>query len=291
MLRDRLILGAVLIGALTGLLWFTETTGNLWPVYAVLLALAGAGGWELAPLLSRPGVKISRTTTGVGAVLGLGFVLLTLAGPGPLPTVGDGTSPPAHGPGVLLGPGLALLLGMAAGVRTKNAALGVASAGAACVAAVYVGVFLSAILLWAQAFDRLGSGVGWSVLGLLAVIKSCDIGAYFTGVRLGTHKLIPWLSPGKTWEGLVGGVATSALVAAALSTRVPWLGAGEAALCGALLGLAGQAGDLFESALKRGAGVKDSGRVPGFGGALDLLDSVLFGAPAAVLLLHAAVRF
>jgi phosphatidate cytidylyltransferase len=127
----------------------------------------------------------------------------------------------------------------------------------------------------------------WVLLGVIGVIKACDIGAYFTGRAIGERKLIPWLSPGKTWEGLVGGLVWAAAVAGVLSIWVPWVGWGAAALLGAALGLAGQAGDLLESALKRTAEVKDSGKVPGFGGVLDLLDSPLVGAPAALWLLRA----
>ena len=111
----------------------------------------------------------------------------------------------------------------------------------------------------------------WGMACAVMVIKSCDIGAYFTGRFLGKHKLIVWLSPGKTWEGLVGGMAVSGLVAVGLS---PWLVGWPwwyAALGGAALGYAGQVGDLFASALKRDAGAKDFAEtIPGFGGVMDV---------------------
>src|SRR5262249_23507982 len=123
----------------------------------------------------------------------------------------------------------------------------------------------------------------------------CDIGAYFTGKAIGRHKLIPWLSPGKTWEGLFGGIAAAALVAAGaaalyrhcLGTNgIGLMPCGYAAFVGALFAIAGQAGDLLESVLKRDAGVKDSGQaLPGMGGVLDVLDSILLTAPLAFWML------
>ena len=131
----------------------------------------------------------------------------------------------------------------------------------------------------------------WVVAGVLLITKSCDIGAYFTGRSIGRHKLIPWLSPGKTWEGLFGGIVTAGLVAVGAlwlyrrSFGVTGIGAMQwpyAALVGGLFALSGQAGDLLESVFKRDAGVKDSGQsLPGFGGVLDVLDSILLTAPVA----------
>jgi len=125
---------------------------------------------------------------------------------------------------------------------------------------------------------------------ILLVVKSTDIGAYFGGKTLGRHKLIPWLSPGKTWEGLFFGLLTAALVSLAC-TRIwsdhlnTFHSIPKALLMGVVLGAVGQAGDLLESLIKRDAGVKDSGRlVPGFGGVLDLIDSPLLAAPFAYLL-------
>jgi phosphatidate cytidylyltransferase len=121
------------------------------------------------------------------------------------------------------------------------------------------------------------------ILMILLAVKSTDIGAYFGGRALGRHKLIPWLSPGKTWEGLFFGLVTAALVAMAFSKSIHqplW----KAALFGACIGGIGQVGDLLESLMKRDAEVKDSGRlIPGFGGILDVIDSPLFAAPFAYL--------
>jgi len=149
----------------------------------------------------------------------------------------------------------------------------------------------------------------WVVVAVLLITKSCDIGAYFTGRWFGRHKLIPWLSPKKTWEGLAGGVVFSALVAMGFAyvsqitdvTSVWRTVEGDrievvvryslvwAAMAGVIFAIVGHAGDLMMSLFKRDAGVKDSGSsIPGFGGLLDVIDSPLLVAPFAFWLLAAA---
>ena len=132
------------------------------------------------------------------------------------------------------------------------------------------------------------------ILMILLVVKSTDIGAYFGGRAIGRRKMIPWLSPGKTWEGLACGLITSALVSLGISRFVPHLHGltwWNALLFGAVIGFLGQVGDLLESLMKRDAEVKDSGRlIPGFGGVLDVIDSPLFAAPFAYLWFSLVVR-
>jgi len=134
---------------------------------------------------------------------------------------------------------------------------------------------------------RFRGGVPCLVLFLVAV-KCTDVGAYFTGVAFGRHKMIPWLSPGKSWEGLAGGLAAGAGTAVLITWwfSIPGLSCVEAAIFGVAIGVAGQFGDLCESLLKRSAQVKDSGAVlPEFGGVLDIVDSPLLAAPVALVLL------
>jgi len=128
-----------------------------------------------------------------------------------------------------------------------------------------------------------------AVVMILLVVKFTDIGAFFGGKALGRRKLIPWLSPGKTWEGLFCGLATAGLIGlgcyklwpSTLGTIDPI----KAIIFGIVIGGVGQAGDLMESLMKRDAEVKDSGHlIPGFGGLLDVIDSPLLAAPAAYLL-------
>lgn len=134
-------------------------------------------------------------------------------------------------------------------------------------------------------FDHPFQGATGHVVMILLCVKSTDIGAFFTGRALGRHKLIPWLSPGKTWEGLAGGLVFAALIGATCAPYIVGLEWYKGALFGALIGGVGQLGDLFESMMKRDAEVKDSGNlVPGFGGILDIMDSPLLAAPFAYLL-------
>jgi phosphatidate cytidylyltransferase len=114
-----------------------------------------------------------------------------------------------------------------------------------------------------------------------AIVMLTDTGAYYTGRTLGRHKLAPRVSPGKTIEGAIGGFVT-AVVAGFLCklTFFPEVPIAHAMALGAALGVIGQFGDLAESLLKRGANVKDSGTLlPGHGGMLDRVDSLLFCAP------------
>ncbi len=114
-----------------------------------------------------------------------------------------------------------------------------------------------------------------------------DSAAYYFGRRLGRHKLAPRISPGKSWEGAVASLVGSAAFAALYLPRlIPEVALGQAIVLGLAGNIAGQVGDLAESALKRGAGVKDSGAMlPGHGGWLDRVDSVLFAVPVIYALM------
>ena len=124
----------------------------------------------------------------------------------------------------------------------------------------------------------------WYVLWLVLVTKFSDMGAYVTGSLIGKHPLIPHISPKKTWEGFFGALVFSAGGGCALLAIMPqklsYLTMGHAVVLGAVLGFAAIIGDLAESIIKRNCDVKDSGSMlPGIGGALDLIDSILFTAP------------
>ncbi len=124
----------------------------------------------------------------------------------------------------------------------------------------------------------------WYVLWLVVVTKFSDMGAYVTGSLIGKHPLIPHISPKKTWEGFFGALAFSVGGACGLLAIMPGklnlLNQFDAVVLGLVLGFAAIIGDLAESILKRNCDVKDSGRMlPGIGGTLDLIDSILFTAP------------
>jgi len=153
-----------------------------------------------------------------------------------------------------------------------------ANCGASYFSIIYLGL-LSAFVLAV----RIDFGL-WPLLMFVFVVKSADIGAYAVGASFGKHKFSPKLSPGKTWEGMAGAVATAMIVAilfsASFDIMVWWL----AAIFGLCFSFIGQAGDLVESMIKRDAEQKDSANnVPGFGGILDIIDSLLVAAPFAYI--------
>jgi len=163
---------------------------------------------------------------------------------------------------------------------------------------IYVGWLLSHFVLLRN-WKMPGSGHDLGFFLVILVIATtflADAGAYFAGRSLGKHKLIPRISPGKTWEGVAGGIIVGSLglLAAKLvfdqwifPTRFPWY---HALILGPILVAVSILGDLAESMLKRDAGIKDSGTiVPGHGGILDRLDSVLFTVPTAYYYLFAFV--
>jgi phosphatidate cytidylyltransferase len=124
-----------------------------------------------------------------------------------------------------------------------------------------------------------GGGPGL-VLYLLLLTEFNDVAQYIWGRTLGRHKVIPKVSPNKTVEGFLGGVATTLLLAWLLAPRLTPLTPGEALLAGVIIGVGGFVGDVVISALKRDLGIKDSGALlPGHGGVLDRIDSLLYTAP------------
>jgi phosphatidate cytidylyltransferase len=144
--------------------------------------------------------------------------------------------------------------------------LGVVYIAAACISLIYLRYEHMAILL-----------------SVFVIVWTGDIAAYLFGKRFGKHKIAPRISPGKSWEGLVAAIIASASVAAVLGNVAPI----SHAVLGAFLAVLGLGGDLFESALKRHAGVKDSGRlIPGHGGLFDRVDALLPCAIFAAVALY-----
>jgi phosphatidate cytidylyltransferase len=132
-------------------------------------------------------------------------------------------------------------------------------------------------------------------LYLIVVTKFSDMGAYLVGSVIGRHQMIPHISPKKTWEGFAGALGLSLLASLALYRLMPghlsMLNWTHATVLGLLLGFAAVVGDLAESIIKRSTGVKDSGNfLPGIGGALDLVDSLLFTAPLLFFYLRLVIR-
>jgi phosphatidate cytidylyltransferase len=142
-----------------------------------------------------------------------------------------------------------------------------------------LGAWLALVVLVASA------GGAWSILWVFSIVWSADIGAYFVGRRFGRRRLATHVSPGKTWEGAIGGVVLALIVGTVLGVTVPSLaGLGfdrvQWMVAAAAIAVISVFGDLFESALKRVRGVKDSGTIfPGHGGMLDRIDSLLAALP------------
>ncbi len=295
MLRQRLLLGPVLIALVLAGIWLDEWLDaraapawladaigrETYPpgiiVFPVVLVLSLLAGRELARLLRGVGIEASTGVTCTLAGLGVCVTSLVPAGRGD----GGVLSGMALANGVTV---LAMLCSLAVYARHQRPKGMIAAGGGALLAYVYIGVLLGFMC----ALRREHSA--WLLLWVLLTTKASDIGAYFTGRAIGKHKLALWLSPGKTWEGLFGGMAVAAIaggagavVLASISApgqHVPaWWGG---AIAGAVFAVVGQLGDLVASMLKRDAGVKDSGTsLPGFGGILDVIDSpMVVGAVA-----------
>lgn len=287
MLRLRLITGPLLIVALLALLWadglaadrarasgggglLGSPDGMVLTAFVVLV-LAPVLATELARMLRGAGIAAPTWLTVAAAVTGAASLRCA-------PALGSPVAAAA-----LAATSAWLVLSVALVVHTRGARIAgvAAAAGGTLLSFTYVGAMLGILLL-----VRCEAGP-WVLAGAILTVKAADIGAYATGMTLGRHKMIPWLSPAKSWEGLAGGIALAAAVGGLLAW---WSGSLDdprdhvpAALgvaAGAALGVAGTFGDLAESLLKRGAGIKDSGQLlPGMGGALDVLDSPMLAGP------------
>lgn len=270
-------------GFLSRLLPGAWAVRETWPPGVLLFVIAITVGVlaarELSALLISEGIEASKRMMTTAAVAGLVVSCLVPAA-FPADVVVPFTSTVAMG---------VLVMAMVFYSRKKTVEGVITGTGGVLLAFVYLGLMFGFLLAIRREHHAL------VLLWVLLVTKACDIGALFTGKAIGRHKLIPWLSPGKTWEGLAGGVVTSAAVCvggmvlvekwAGVQTPAWW----HAAVFGALLGLTGQAGDLLESILKRDAGSKDSGKsIPGFGGVLDVIDSPLLTGPVAFWWLEVA---
>jgi phosphatidate cytidylyltransferase len=154
----------------------------------------------------------------------------------------------------------------------------IGNCGASLLAIFYLG-FLSSFILAV----RIDFGP-WELLMFIFTVKSSDTGAYTAGKMFGRHKFAPSISPGKTWEGMAGAVVFASVVAVLFASFCGIMAWPKAIVFGVAFAVLGQLADLIESMIKRDAGSKDSSEhVPGFGGVLDVIDSVLATAPLAYL--------
>lgn len=175
---------------------------------------------------------------------------------------------------------LIAMLGMTLALRVNNFAAALPAAAAFSLGVVYV------FGAWRCAADLRALNPHW-LLFAMVLSWAGDTAALYVGKPFGKHKMAPRVSPAKSWEGAVGSVAGAMLVGGVYAHYlIPQASLGQALALAAAGNIAGQLGDLCESALKRGAGMKDSGTLlPGHGGWLDRLDSSLFSVPAVYALL------
>jgi phosphatidate cytidylyltransferase len=290
-LRWRLTIGAALIAALAGLCWADASVarpGIVLAILAIVAAVLATG--EMRRMFRHRGVNPSPAALYVGTLLPVVASCVPIAFP-------DVQVNPTLGATGWLGVGLALGgMSALAGEMRRYAAPGVSISNVAhtALSVLYVGGLIGMLVQLRQVNAPLDIG-GWRglfpLVAVIVTVKLSDTCQYFIGRRFGRRKLSPLISPGKTWEGAVGGILLASLAAAAL---IAWCNQGAAGLrpkyftmawlFALTVSVAGILGDLAESMLKRDAGVKDSSDwLPGFGGVLDLLDSLLFAAPVAYL--------
>ncbi len=289
MLRQRLLLGPVLIAALIGIIWLDAYLQRVTGIAALIIlpamVLIGImAGRELGVIFKTRGIRSSRLITCIAVVLGLVVSSFTARDHAGLSGVAI----------VCTAAGFVLLGSMIYYARNHTTDGVLAATAVTLLAFVYVGLMGGFLVVLRKEHD------GWLILGILLITKAYDIGAYFTGRAIGRHKLIPWLSPGKTWEGLVGGLLVASGMGVLCVFAARWTGVAQVvadlnpaagAVLGLLFGLVGQGGDLMASLLKRDAGVKDySSVLPGFGGVLDVIDSPLLVAPVAYWTLAATAN-
>jgi len=268
MLNARLATALVLLaGFVMAALWLP----NRWWAALMLAALAAAA-WEWGALAA---IRGARRGLYIGAMVALAWAV-GLASNG----VGDGASPRSGTAVAVYGIGLAfwLFLALPWFVRRWQVRLPFALAAAG---------WLALVPAWLAMTQLQGDPV--RLLALLAIVWVADTAAYFTGRKWGRHRLAPSVSPAKTWEGVAGACAAVAVYYVALSIFAPdwrWLDGWSGAVLFAGITLMSIVGDLYESWIKRQAGVKDSGTwLPGHGGVLDRIDSVISSMPFAALLL------
>lgn len=279
MLRWRLLLGTILIGAVVALCWldYHATVPGIWfmPIALAISVLASkevlwllaTRDWHPIPLIVYAGNLAIVASNFVPVLFGdylpnaWAFVAFTLM----------------------------LLLAFVGEMRRyTQPGSSMVHVGLTVFAFAYVGVLLSVVCQLRYMIDPQAGLV--VLISLIAVVKLADVGAYTVGRLFGRTKMVPILSPGKTWEGAVGAIGFAVLGAvlvlhlllpavARSQISIPWW---AGLFFGTTVGVAGMVGDLAESLFKRDMGQKDSSDwMPGFGGVLDILDSILFAAPVA----------
>jgi phosphatidate cytidylyltransferase len=291
MLRWRLLLGTLIVAALVALCWLDNRATDMPGVWLLPVAVIATvlGTKEILDLTASAGMRPVRWTVYVGNLLLVVSTWLAMLEEHwrqgwPLEWSVSSFAAEMVVLAVLGAAVFIVVLGemwryKKPGGNTANLAAGVFSL-------VYIG-----LMLWFAVQMRIAWGIGALAVWVI-VVKMGDTGAYTVGRLIGRHKMAPLISPGKTIEGAFGALAFACFGSwAAFKWIVPYTVANPSAepggawgwiIFGLLVGAAGLLGDLAESFLKRDVGVKDSSTwMPGFGGVLDILDSLLLSAPVA----------
>ena len=283
MLRTRVITAVILAIVLLGAMFFLPELG--WRLFTLAVSLVALWEWSR---VARFSAIVQQTFLGASALAGLILLYLLSSGDESIARVGRDASTVAFAAAslfwIVLGP-----LWLKFGWRPQGT-LVLALTGWVVIIPTWF-----ALMLYREVSP-------WYLLGLMALVWVADIAAYFAGHAFGRHKLAPGISPGKTWEGVAGAVAG----VLAYSVLCAWLlqrfSAGRVtinvqslpalATAFVLLTALSIVGDLFESWMKRGAGLKDSSNLlPGHGGVLDRIDALTSTLPVAPLILLLVARW
>ncbi|WBO84237.1 phosphatidate cytidylyltransferase [Hymenobacter yonginensis] len=288
-LAQRVVFGLIGAAMLLGSIWYSAWTFALF-FGAVQMRML----WEFYRMMREAGYKPAALLGGGISIIIFASLFLVQTGA----TTATGLSYvepgwhtviyPGSRIGALLGlpllllPTILILREMAAWPRENQNFSPFSNVGVALLGLLYVSLPMS--LLNVVAFTETGYDYR-RVLALLFLVWSSDTGAYAAGKTFGKHKLAPKISPGKTWEGAIGGFLLTLAMGWALGYLLPELSLTYRLVVATAVAIFGPLGDLAESMLKRSVGVKDSGRImPGHGGLLDRFDAFLFILPVLALL-------
>jgi phosphatidate cytidylyltransferase len=269
MLKYRVMTGGGFLALVAGMYKWSDT----WAVAVLLLVLTGLAVMEVVSMLSGAGFPALKWTTLAVSLLWMSGAWYAEVNPeqgsalkGLLPAVSA----------------WAIFLGC---LFRSDQSKSLEKIAGSFFTLAYIPGLMQFILLMMFLGESGKDGRSLLLYGIL-VVKSTDMGAYFTGRAIGKHKLIPKISPAKTWEGVMGGLGVAVAVSSLIFGLYGYKVSGipftvlDGIVLGALLAVAGILGDLVESMLKRSAEVKDSGTwLKGLGGIMDVLDSLIFALP------------
>lgn len=285
MLKLRLTYGAIFIASVVGAVIVDGRWQPYFPIFAIVIAtIVLVASRELSVMLTQTPLKTIPWVCQAGCL----FIVTCNWLPSVCPKWSLQTG--SLGPALTAFTLASMVVFVVAGSRYDGNGNAVLSVAGYVFAFFYVGVLGSFVVQLRWLGPTCGAGSASFLLAVF-VAKGCDSGAYFAGRQFGRRRLAPILSPGKTWEGAAGGLFAAAAIAFLIVGLSKWIlsdwppfGWARTLCFGLVVGLVAQIGDLMESMIKRDCGQKDaSNHIPGFGGLLDIIDSVLFIGPVAYL--------